>query len=194
MKKIILFLLLLLLLGGAFVAWKIFGPSVKQPEGKYFYIHTGETFQGMLDSLDEKKIADPQWVSRTAKYLKFRLVKPGRYEIKKGMSVFELVRMLRAGSQSPVNFVVTKFRTKEALAARSVIPTDFTWLKKNFTTSNRGMPLNPGSEFALLLLTMKVAGRVDAILSFNLVRNDMLNDCSALAGILLHISNDQCNS
>jgi UPF0755 protein len=119
MKKIILFLLLILLLGGAFVAWKLFGPSVKQPEGKYFYVHTGETFLGMLDSLDEKNIANPQWVSRTAKYLKFRIVKPGRYEIKKGMSVFELVRMLRAGSQSPVNFVVTKFRTKEALAARA---------------------------------------------------------------------------
>ena len=87
---------------------------------------------------------------------------------------------------------ITKLNAIEE--ARSVIPTDFTWLKKNFTTSNRGMPLNPGSEFALLLLTMKVAGRVDAILSFNLVRNDMLNDCSALAGILLHISNDQCNS
>ncbi len=34
--------------------------------------------------------------------------------------------------------------------ARSVIPTVLTWLKKNFITSNNGMPLKPGSLVALL--------------------------------------------
>jgi hypothetical protein len=58
--------------------------------------------------------------------------------------------------------------------ARSVIPTAFTWLKKNFITSNRGIPLNPGKDFALLLLTIKVAVRVEARLFFIRVMNDMV--------------------
>ena len=119
MKKLILFIFLLLLVAGGFVAWKVFGPSVKQPDGKYLYVRTGETMQGLLDTLEQKNIASANWFSRISKYLKFKNVKPGRYEIKKGMSLFELVRMLRAGNQSPVNFVVTKYRTKEALASRA---------------------------------------------------------------------------
>jgi UPF0755 protein len=44
-------------------------------------------------------------------------VRAGRYEIKRGTSLVNLARMLRNGSQSPVNLVITKVRTKENLAA-----------------------------------------------------------------------------
>jgi UPF0755 protein len=40
-------------------------------------------------------------------------LKAGRYEIKKGMSLFDIVRLLRNGRQTPVNLVITKLRTKE---------------------------------------------------------------------------------
>lgn len=119
MRKILLFLLLILLLAGGFIAWKVFGPSVKVPEGKYLYIPTGSKMNGLIDSLDKKNVADPRWFRRVASLLKFRTVKAGRYEIKKGMSVFELARMLRAGNQSPLNLVIVKFRTKEAFCARA---------------------------------------------------------------------------
>ena len=45
-------------------------------------------------------------------------VKAGKYEISDGMSVVNLVRMLRSGRQSPVNLVITKLRTKEDLAKK----------------------------------------------------------------------------
>ena len=47
-----------------------------------------------------------------------KAVKAGRYEIKNDMSVFGLIRMLRSGNQSPVNFIITKLRTKEDLAEK----------------------------------------------------------------------------
>jgi UPF0755 protein len=47
----------------------------------------------------------------------WKTVKPGKYEIKKGMSLFEIARMLRNARQVPVNLVITKLRTKENLAA-----------------------------------------------------------------------------
>ena len=42
----------------------------------------------------------------------FTTAKAGKYEIKKGMSLFELVRMLRNGRQTPVKLVITKIRIK----------------------------------------------------------------------------------
>ena len=37
--------------------------------------------------------------------------------------------------------------------ARSLIPIVFTWPKKNWTTSYRGMPRKPGKEMVLLFRT-----------------------------------------
>lgn len=115
-----LFLLVIIILMAAFGAWKIFGPNVSVPEGKYFYIRTGEGYAAVKKDISEKKITGDYWFDFIAKRLKYdKKVKPGRYEIKKGMSVFELVRMLRNGQQSPVNFVIIKFRSKEDLAKKT---------------------------------------------------------------------------
>jgi UPF0755 protein len=46
----------------------------------------------------------------------WKSIKPGKYEIKKGTSLLTLVRTLRNGRQTPVNFTITKVRTKEGLA------------------------------------------------------------------------------
>jgi UPF0755 protein len=43
-------------------------------------------------------------------------IKPGQYVFQKGMSNLDMVRMLRNGSQSPVNLVINKFRTREEIA------------------------------------------------------------------------------
>ncbi len=56
---------------------------------------------------------------RVAKYLQYdRSVKAGKYKITEGMSVVNLIRMLRAGNQFPVNLVITKLRIKEDLAQK----------------------------------------------------------------------------
>src|SRR5258708_31736256 len=44
-------------------------------------------------------------------------VKAGKYEIKKGMSLLTILRMLRNGRQVPVPFTIAKVRTHERLAS-----------------------------------------------------------------------------
>ena len=43
-------------------------------------------------------------------------IKAGKYEIKEGMSLLNILKMLRNGRQVPVNLVITKLRTREDLA------------------------------------------------------------------------------
>ncbi len=124
-KKIILSILLLLIISGGFIGWKIFGPTVSAPEKKYFYIKTGATYDAIKKQLVDYRIMGGEfWFDQAAKKLSYPLkVKAGRYEIKEGMSIFNLIRMLRAGNQSPVNLIITKLRTKEDLAQK--IATNF---------------------------------------------------------------------
>lgn len=118
-KKIFLGTGLAIILLLAFAAWKFFIAGVHQPQKKYFYISTGESFENMRQHLQDSAIIGPAtWFNWAAKAAGFNTVRPGRYEIKKGMSLFNLVRMLKNGQQSPVDFVVTKFRTREVLASR----------------------------------------------------------------------------
>jgi UPF0755 protein len=119
-KKIIYSIVLIILIGGGYVAWQVFGPTVNAPEGKYFYIKTGSTYQDVKNSLVEQNIIGGTFffdkLANQAKYP--NAVKAGRYEIKKGLSLYNLVRMLRAGNQAPVKLVINKLRTKEDLAQK----------------------------------------------------------------------------
>jgi UPF0755 protein len=119
MKKILWAITIIILLSAGFVAWKIFGSNVHIPERKYFYIPTGSDYESVKNALIENKIINSAtWFNLVSKQLKYKIVKPGKYEIKKGMSVFNLVRMLKNGQQSPVQFVIVKFRTREDFAKR----------------------------------------------------------------------------
>ncbi len=119
-RKIIYSIVLIILIGGGYVAWQVFGPTVKAPEGKYFYIKTGSTYQDVKNSLVEQNIIGGTFffdkLASQAKYP--NAVKAGRYEIKNNMSLYNLVRMLRAGNQAPVKLVINKLRTKEDLAQK----------------------------------------------------------------------------
>jgi UPF0755 protein len=119
MKRILWIVAVLILIAVAFVAWKVVGPSVKATEGKFFYIHTGSTYEQVVDDLADKKIIPGKtWFNLVAKKLKYKNIRPGKYEIKDGMSVLKLVRMLRNGQQTPVDFVIIKYRIKEDFARR----------------------------------------------------------------------------
>ena len=119
-KKIIYTILALILISGAFIGYKIFGPTVNAPEKKYFYISTGENYEGVIADLQDLKIITSEfWFNLVAKKLNYpKSVKAGRYEIINGTSILTLVRMLRSGSQSPVKLVINKIRTKEDLAQK----------------------------------------------------------------------------
>ena len=119
-KKIIYGTLIVLLLAGGYGAWQVFGPTVSAPEGNYLYIKTGSTYETVRAQLLDKKIIRNAFffdlVAKQAKYSKS--IRPGRYAISKGMSVYNLLRMLRAGRQSPVNLVIIKLRLPEDLASK----------------------------------------------------------------------------
>ena len=113
-----IFILLILLIG--YVGWILFGPTINEPDTKYFYIPTGSGYQDVKDSLLQKNIISGTfWFGKVAKYLDYdKGIKPGKYKINDGMSLVNLVRMLHSGNQSPVNLVITKLRTKEDLAKK----------------------------------------------------------------------------
>lgn len=118
-QKKIFIPLLLAGLAAAFFLFKFFGPATQKPETGFLYVKTGTTLASLKQQLTENKIlTGTTWFNLTEKLLKIHQVKPGKYEVPKGMSVFSLVRLIRNGRQSPVNFVVTKIRTKEQLAGK----------------------------------------------------------------------------
>jgi UPF0755 protein len=119
-KRILLIALSVILLAGGFFSWKVFGPSVKAPDGNYFYIRTGSVYETVKkELLDKEIIRSGWWFDKLASQLKYKnTVKPGRYEIKQGMSLLSLVRMLKNGRQAPVDFLVKKTRTREDFARR----------------------------------------------------------------------------
>ena len=119
-RRIAAALLFIILLAAGYAAWQLFGPTVSAPQGKYFYVKTGAVYADVKQNLqDEKILHNNFFFDFLAKRFKYpSLIKAGRYKIKPGMSLFNLVRMLRSGRQSPVNLVINKLRTKEDLAQK----------------------------------------------------------------------------
>ena len=119
-RKIILFLFLILCMVAVYAAWMFFGPTINAPKQKYFYIHTGAVYNQVLDSLKKDNIiSNDFWFNKVASYSNYdKNVKAGKYKIDDGMSVVNLVKMLRSGKQSPVNLVITKLRTRADLAKK----------------------------------------------------------------------------
>lgn len=120
MKKIILLIALVIAAVAGFIAWKVVGPATAFKEDSYFlYIKNGSSFADVTATLQKdgvlKNISLFNSLSSRMGYTE--KVKAGRYEIKSGSSLLNIVRMLRNGQQTPVNLVITKLRTKENLAA-----------------------------------------------------------------------------
>jgi UPF0755 protein len=118
-KKILFGVLALLIFAAAFFTWKFYGSTVSTAEGEFFYIKTGSTYNEVKNDLVKKKyIPDGTWFDMASNILRYKTVKPGRYKMKKGMGLFQLVRMLRSGDQVPQNLVIIKHRTLESLAGK----------------------------------------------------------------------------
>ncbi len=120
MKKIFLLIVGLIAIIGGYVGWQIFGPTIKEPTGKYLYIHTGSNYNDVKELLINENIINGNFFfDKLAKKAAYpNNVKAGRYEIKDGLSVYNLVKMLKSGRQSPVKLVINKLRTKEDLASK----------------------------------------------------------------------------
>jgi UPF0755 protein len=120
MKRTIFIITILVLAAAGYFAWKIIGPATSF-EGKNYYllIKTGSTYEDVLATLKKDNVVTSggvfDWVSNRLDYP--QKVKAGKYDIKSGMSLLNIVRMLKNGQQEPVNLVITKLRTKEDFAS-----------------------------------------------------------------------------
>lgn len=83
-------------------------------------IPSGSVYTQVADRLyEEKVINDALSFSFVAKLLGYQdAVKPGLYQVEPNMSNLDLVRMLRAGIQVPVQVTFNTIRTKEELAQK----------------------------------------------------------------------------
>jgi len=116
---LVLALVLLLFIAG-FLTWSLVGPSTAFSGDRYYlYIRTGMHYDQLLQTLEKDTVlkypAIFAWVAKRMEYPEN--MKAGKYEIKEGMSLVSVLRMLRNGRQIPVNLVITKLRTREDLAA-----------------------------------------------------------------------------
>ena len=105
----------------AFVAFRIFGSNTDFNEPrKNFFIKTGSNFIEVMAALQQQKILkNPGTFSLIAQQLKLdKNIKPGKYIIEKGSSIYDVAKVLKSGRQSPVNLVIIKLRTKEDLAQK----------------------------------------------------------------------------
>jgi UPF0755 protein len=120
MKKIFLAILFLIVIAGAIAAWIFLASGTGFSEkSKALYIRTkAATKKAVMDSLEKNSIVgNTAAIDFLAKQMDYwDDIKPGKYEIKKGSSLLSIVRMLRRGAQTPVNFTITKLRTKQDLA------------------------------------------------------------------------------
>jgi UPF0755 protein len=118
MRKNALSIFILLIAIALFFCWEIFGSTTHFSESKKnVFIKTGSTFRDVLSELEQKEvISSPGIFSFIAKKIHYaNAVRPGKYTIESGSSIFSIIKQLRSGKQSPVNLVITKLRTKEDL-------------------------------------------------------------------------------
>jgi UPF0755 protein len=119
-KKLFLLLIIFLFVITAAAGYLIFGPGTAFTDPRYeLYIHTGMNYQ-QLDSMltRDDVLSHPaifRWLSKRVSYPS--AVKAGKYEIRRGSSLVDILKMLRNGRQVPVNLVITKLRTREDLSA-----------------------------------------------------------------------------
>ncbi|WP_153800524.1 endolytic transglycosylase MltG [Foetidibacter luteolus] len=131
MKKIIRYLLIILLLLAALFAWLFFGPATAFSEkSKFLYIRDNEDVKTQVQNqFESEDFINSKWLFYLAaeRLNVWKRLKPGRFEIKKSESIYNIIRMLRNNRQSPVRLVINKLRIREDLARM---------IGKNFSTDS----------------------------------------------------------
>lgn len=113
-------ILSILLAAGLYEGLRIFGPNT-QPfaDNRYVYIRTGSSYDQVKQALQQqgiiRNLQSFDWLARRIGYPSHVLA--GRYRIHRGMSNFQILRVLHSGRQTPVDLVLNKVRTKQDLAA-----------------------------------------------------------------------------
>jgi UPF0755 protein len=131
MKKLLTRLAITIVIILLVTGWLVFGPATKFSKSScYLYVREGSSAQEqIMYQLDTGDIIrSTSFFNTLAKQAKaWQRVTPGRFEIKKGESIFSIVRNLRNNHQSPVRLVINKLRIREDLARA---------IGKNFSTDS----------------------------------------------------------
>ena len=111
--------LLLIVAIAAFLYSLVFKP-IELTEEVYIYIDEERDYETVVDQLKEKVELPNEDVFRLlADRMNYpNMVKTGRYAIEDGMTMPDLIRALRSGSQVPINLTFNNIRTMENLAGR----------------------------------------------------------------------------
>lgn len=122
MKTIGKFFTVIILLGAAILAWLIFSANTTfNGKSKHLYIYpygkpAAQQIRQQLDSgkiIDNVKVFD--YIARHSGV--YNHLTPGRITVKKGTSVYGLLKLLRKGKEDTIHFTIKRVRTREGLAA-----------------------------------------------------------------------------
>ncbi|MGV8962922.1 MAG: endolytic transglycosylase MltG [Candidatus Saccharimonadaceae bacterium] len=113
------FIVIIIIAVGFYVREKVFKP-IELTETAFIYIEPSTTFDDVEKQLKEKANLPSVKIFRIiAERMKYpEEIKTGRYAIKNGMTMPNVLRMLRSGNQSAVKLTFNNMRTKENLAGR----------------------------------------------------------------------------
>jgi UPF0755 protein len=119
-KKLLLIGFVAALIFVSYFAYQFFGVTTQKGTSKYIYIQQGNNVTDVATQLQKKGfIKNTNSFNKVAGYLSYnKNVPTGRYEVKEGQSMYALVRMLRSGNQTPVNFVINKLLTNQELVKK----------------------------------------------------------------------------
>lgn len=121
-SKPLKWLLLAVLAVFIYFVYILFAPNIlpRSETKAYLCIPDSSTFNDVTNILDKNaNVINMSAFKQVAGLLHYgEKIRSGRYELKKGMNNFQLVRILRSGRQTPVRLTFNNIRTKEQLAAR----------------------------------------------------------------------------
>lgn len=119
---LVLFLIIIATAGGYLFYQAVYKVNVWTPDGRQasVYIPTGANFDTVKQKLYENGLIinrkNFEWWAKTKDYP--NLIKPGRYKIDDGLNNYDLINLLRSGSQTPVKVIFNNVRDVYQLAGK----------------------------------------------------------------------------
>lgn len=120
MSKFFIVVAVAVLLAIVVSSWMIFRSGTGFNEKvQYFIVEEGKTDKSsVLDAMQKNHVLASRLVfsAFTSGTNVFARIRPGKYEVKKGQSMWSIARMLKNGKIAEIKLVITKIRLKEDLA------------------------------------------------------------------------------
>ena len=112
-------LILIALIIGYYIRNTAFKP-IELEETVYIYIEPSTKYDEIVDQIKKQvNLPSEKFFKIISEKMKYpETIKTGRYAIRDGMTMPEIIRMLRSGNQSAVKLTFNNMRTKENLAGR----------------------------------------------------------------------------